>query len=287
TLRIKTDSSFIAYGYKGFLTYGLNGKFQSRVRLKDFQVPNFLKISMGFGMEKFGDKYLHFDQGSRHVDYSNIEVYREMRLLNWLDPKTGEKEPFIHFPANSIFSSGKFFFRDSWAPVFTLADGLIYLAFGIEPVVYVYETYPPYALVSSFPLDLPDYRYFKGEESYTPGLEMRGFHYGSGRILNIKKVDGHFLVSYFPGYTPLDREESFVTKSPEEARLFRERMGEKYAPRIAVLDSLGNRLSDFVPEGLVASSMLVRNGELWMLEKPDEEIERDYFRLFRVGLKYD
>lgn len=47
----------------------------------------------------------------------------------------------------------------------------------------------------------------------------------------------------------------------------------------------GYRLKDFVPEGLVARSMLIRKRELWMLETPDEEVERDYFRLFRVVLK--
>tara|TARA_R110002124_G_scaffold194936_7_gene362066 strand:- start:23311 stop:23523 length:213 start_codon:yes stop_codon:yes gene_type:complete len=34
-----------------------------------------------------------------------------------------------------------------------------------------------------------------------------------------------------------------------------------------------------------AQCMLLRNGELWMLEKSDEELEKNYFRLFRVGLK--
>jgi hypothetical protein len=54
---------------------------------------------------------------------------------------------------------------------------------------------------------------------------------------------------------------------------------------MAILDSLGNVINDFVPEGLVPRSMLLRNGELWMMEKPDEEEEKDYFRLFKVGLK--
>jgi hypothetical protein len=64
-------------------------------------------------------------------------------------------------------------------------------------------------------------------------------------------------------------------------------MQKKYPARIAILDSLGNLVNDFVPDGLIASSMLVRNGELWMQEKPDEEVERDFFRLFRVELKVE
>jgi hypothetical protein len=31
--------------------------------------------------------------------------------------------------------------------------------------------------------------------------------------------------------------------------------------------------------------MLLRDGQIWMRELPDEEIEQDYFRLFRVELK--
>ncbi|EIM75800.1 hypothetical protein A3SI_12124 [Nitritalea halalkaliphila LW7] len=64
-------------------------------------------------------------------------------------------------------------------------------------------------------------------------------------------------------------------------------MNLKYPYRIAVLDSIGNRIYDFVPEGLEPSSMLVRDGQLWMMEKPNEEEEQDYIRLFRVGLKIE
>src|SRR5690606_4420855 len=138
------------------------GKLQSRIKLKDFQAPNSLVKDMGYGMEKLEGKYLYKDQGFRNINYNSTEVYQELRLLIWLDPETGEKEAFIPFPETSIFRSGKYFFRDSWTPIFTLADDLIYVAFGIEPVIYVYETSPPYSLVSSIPLDLPEYWYFKG-----------------------------------------------------------------------------------------------------------------------------
>jgi hypothetical protein len=64
-------------------------------------------------------------------------------------------------------------------------------------------------------------------------------------------------------------------------------MRKKYPHRMAIMDASGNRLSDFEPDGLIAGSMVLRNGELWMMEKPDVEVERDYFRLFRVGLKME
>lgn len=286
-LTIDGDSSFVAYGSRGFLTYDFTGRLKSRVKHAGFQYKGFNRIGMGYGMEELGNSYLYWNQGQPSVEYSNLRYYKELRLLTWLDPETGENEPFIQFPENSIFRSGKYFFRDAWAPAFTLTDELIYVVFGIEPVIYIYETSPPYSLVSSIPLDLADYRYFKGADSYSSDVRFFGQQRVSGRILNIKRINGYFMVAYFPGFDAFDTEEQFANKSPEEAVIFTNKMQEKYLHRIAILDSLGNKLSDFVPEGLIASSMTVRDNELWMLEKADPETEKEYFRLFRVELKLD
>ncbi|MFO7824469.1 MAG: hypothetical protein R6V72_11075 [Cyclobacterium sp.] len=284
TLRILDDKTFLAYGYNGFMTYDFTGELQSQVKLRDFRVPNFTRKAMGFGMEKWKSKYLYVDQGSRDIDYSSLEAYNEMRLLNWLDPETGEKEPLIQFPESSIFRSGKYFFRDSWAPSFALADDCIYVVFGAEPAIYVYSLNKPYSLLSSIPVDLKDYRYFSGSNDNSIDGTLR---FTSGNILNIKKIGEYFVIAYFPGYSDADKEAENENKTQQENLLFRERMLKKYAKRIAVLDTLGNTIGDFVPEGLVPQSMLLRNNELWMQEKPDEEVERDYFRLFRVGLKVE
>jgi hypothetical protein len=61
----------------------------------------------------------------------------------------------------------------------------------------------------------------------------------------------------------------------------------KYPNRIAVLDSQGNLINDFAPDGLWPTTMIVRNGELWMTGRPDSDVELDYFQLFNVGLKVE
>lgn len=141
----------------------------SRVKLVDFEPPNYSPISTGHGMEKLRDRYLYVNQGfPPDKDYSDNDLYTDMYLLNWLDPKTGKKEPFVQFPESSIFRNGKHFFRNAWDPVYHLADDRIYVAFGLEPVIYVFDDKPPYPLLSSLPLDLPEYRYFKGAEEFSP-----------------------------------------------------------------------------------------------------------------------
>lgn len=286
-LRFVGDSTFVAYGRNGFLTYNLSGKLKSKIKLKEYHSFNFNRIGMGFGMEKHGGNYLYLNPTNPDLKYSDLQFYDDIRLLAWLDPETGKKEPFNQFPETSIFRSGKYFFRDSWSPIFTLEDKNMFIVYGSEPIIYTYEAFPPYSLISSLPFDLPDYQYFKGEVDYSPGFELKGFSYGSGKVLNIQKIEKFFIVAYFKGYDKRDRDESFSNKSTSETRAFLKRMHRKYPIRIAILDSMGNMLNDFVPEGLVASSMLVRNGELWMQELPDEKIEQDYFRLFKVGLKIE
>lgn len=67
--------------------------------------------------------------------------------------------------------------------------------------------------------------------------------------------------------------------------VFSRRMKRKYLDRIAILDSLGKRIVDFVPHGLEARSMDFRNNELWMLEKPDYETIGCNLKIFKMGLK--
>jgi hypothetical protein len=287
-LKFLDNNRFLALGYNGFMIYDFEGNLLSRTKLVDFVVPSRSRGSMGYGMEKQGNRYLYIDQGyPPNKDFSDIGIYEDMFLLNWLYPETGVREPFIQFPETSIFKSGNFFFRNAWDPVYTLVDGLIYVVFGLEPMIYVYEANAPYSLLSSLPLDLPEYQYFKGTSSFNRDINFFGLRFTSGFIENIKKVNNHYLVGYFPGYNDTDTEIHFSEKSIEETAAFNARMTEKYPHHIAIFDSLGRLINNFIPGKLDPKTMVVRNGELWMLEKPDEDIEQDYFRLFRVGLKVE
>ncbi len=228
SIRLLDDNNILVYGFNGFLTYDFEGDMVSRVKLVDFQPPNYTPIFMGHGMEKLRDRYLYVDQTfPPNNDYSDINIYNDLYLLNWLDPETGEKEPFIQFPESSIFRNGKYFFRNAWDPVFHLTDDRIFVAFGLEPVIYIFDDSPPYALVSSFPLDLPEYRYFKGADNFSSNWTFFGLRFTSGMILNVKKFDGYFLVAYFPGYDNVDIEMRFSNQTQEEITTFNARMKEK------------------------------------------------------------
>ena len=289
SIRLLDDNKILVFGSKGFITYDFKGNLLSRAKAEDFKPLNSAPIQMGIGMEKLGDSYLYVNQDlPENRSYSDKGIYDEMYLLKWWTPTTGQQESFAQFPESSVYRNGKYYYPNSWAPVYSLSDNKVYVAFGLEPVIYVFDTNSPYSLLSSITLDLPEYRYFEGRDKYSRDLN---FFFDSivttGRILNVKKADGYFLVAYTRGYSPEDIEMRKANKSEMETIDFNARMAEKYPVHLAILDSLGNLVNDFVPDGLKAESMLLRNDELWMQETPDKEVEQDYFRLYRVALRVD
>ncbi|MCH7412838.1 hypothetical protein MM213_05020 [Belliella sp. R4-6] len=284
-IQILGKDEILAFGLKGFSNYDFQGNLHNQVGLDEIYFPNFRRIAMGHTMNKLGNKYLYLEGGTRDIDYDKINLHSDIFLFNLLDPSTGSKEPIIQFPKTSIYKSGKYFFRNAWSPVFSVVENQVFIAFGGEPVIYNYSGESPFELISSLPIDIPNYRYFEGSNNENLEYDFIGLFLSSARIENIKKVGDYFLVAYFQGYDDVDREYFFANKTPDESKELRERLKEKYPYRLAIFDSLGKRLNDFSPEDYDPTSMLLRDGQLWVMEKPDPEVEKEYFRLYRVGLK--
>lgn len=277
-MKINGSDSFVAYTVNGFSAFDVSGKLLSTLAhpTTAIRASNF---SMGEGMEKFGNRMLSNNPGEGKVGGDDLKLNRNPRLLVWLDTEKKEIEPFLSFPEGSIFRHAGSFFKDAWKPVFTIGDDRLFVAFGIEPVIYAYRTSPPYSLTSSIPLDLPEYQYTQRMENKKSRLDYFELPFASGRILNIKSVKGHFVVAYFPGVDPRDANVYTGASTRELVHVSRE-IQKKYPKRIAVFDSLGNLVNDYIPTGLDPNSMVLRNGELWM-------IGRDPVSLFKVGLTFE
>ena len=281
------QDSLLIYGNRGYLTFDLNGKILSLVKPQEFTGYNFASFSMGRNFEKYRNKLLYFDQGSRKEDYTQISLYDELRVLNWHSPEIGEKMPFNPFPENSIFKSGRYFFRQSWLPAFTIADNLIYVVYGIEPMIYAFDVDEPHELKKSIPLNLRHYELFPGLAEYTDDFRKLGLGFEWGKVENIKRIGDYFVLSYFPGNDATDRDLLWENKTPDEAITFRKRMDKKYPKRLQITDLNGNQLLDFAPDHYHPETMLQREGQLWVMAKPDPDVEEDFFRIFRLELKVE
>lgn len=282
-LKIIGENEFLAYGLNGIMTYTFSGELLSRTKINDITPFNFARVLMGYGMGITNEGLIYINQGSRKMDYDDINLYSEISTMILIDKSTGDKKPIIKIPESSLYRNGNFFQRDGWAPVFEYTDDHLLVVFGGEPKIYVYDNHYPFTLINEIDLNIPDYYYFKGESQYTSDLLKWWFI--SGRIETLTLFDGYYIIGYFPGYNNQDQIESFENRFGEEAREFGDRMRMKYQSRVAIFDSLGNLVNDFLPTDLSPSSIILREGQLWVMEKPDPDVEKEYFRLYRVGLK--
>lgn len=284
-LLIDSDSSFLAFGTTGFNRYSYGWELISNISLNEIFIPNFKRNIMGVELIKIAGKYLTSDKGNRDINYNKINNYPEINHFNLYDPETGKFEPIIKFPDKSIYKSGKHFYRYAWFPTFTVENNQIFVVYGGEPVIYKYNEEPPFNLISSIPIKLPNFSYYEGSNSENLGHDFFGLFIASGRIENIKKFEDKFIVAYFQGYDKVDKEYHFAKKTPDESKELRERLEKKYPFRLAIFDSLGNLLKDFVPNDYDPSSMLIRDGQLWVMGKPDPDVEKDYFKLYKLNFE--
>ncbi|EON76310.1 hypothetical protein ADIS_3438 [Lunatimonas lonarensis] len=243
----------------------------------------FAQRVFGKSFAKHGDRLLYFDQGSRTRENEGPASYAAMHLLKWLDPSTGKKEAFANFPNGSLFKNGNYFPFGSWLPAFCISDGFIYVAFGIEPVIYLYDVDPPHELISQFKPSLKDYHYFQGGENAKVGTDI-GFFLLGGKIESIVRFKEFLLIAYFPGYSPADLSAFQENMGVEERIALRERMDEKYKRRVWIGDLEGNTLGDFVPEVFQANNIGVREGELFAIGVENPDIEEDLFRIYRLDI---
>ena len=282
-LKIINDNKFMAYGINGLLTYDFSGTLISRTKINDITPYNFARTSMGYSLGTTEQSVIYINQGSRKTDYSDLNLYEEVYTMVMIDRASGDKSELIPIPNTSLYRNGKHFYRDAWAPIFELVDDKLLVIFGGEPKIYIFENTAPFNLIENITLNIPNYNFFEGETSFNPNSFR--YWFSVGKIETLTWVDGYYLVGYFPGYDKQDFAISLENRSPEEGRYFGERMRKKYLHRIAIFDSLGNLVNDFAPSSFDPRSIILRDGQLWAMEKPDTEVEKEYFKLYRLGLK--
>ena len=287
SLKLTSDSTFLTYGSTGLLTFNLTGELKSKLKSSQPSVPSSQVVGMGFGLNQFEDMFLFSIRDIDRNIYQDLDKYGEVKNLKLIDAKTGKEESILELPNESLFLNGNYFFYNAWYPTITIKDDLLYVAFGIEPVIYIYSIKEDFRLINKIDLNLPDYRYFKGFKEFPKDLRVIGLRETSGRIKNIKIYKDYILVSYFPGYDYADTEERFVNKSNYEAVAFKKKMDKKYQDRLAVFNRSGDLINHFVPGdyGILGGSMLLRDGQLWVMGKTDPNVEKDYFKVFRIDFK--
>lgn len=283
-LFFKDHEGIVVFGSEEIITYSMTGEIDSIISFSDVQRQYFSRSDFSFSLENFGDKIFLLNNEIVNLKHSDLSEFSNVEIFYVFDLKSKESTTFLKFPKSSIFQKNKYFFKGAWSPVYTFDKNLLHVVFGIEPTIYSYSPIPPYQLLSSLPLKLNSYRSFNGLDKLSSKFRFFDHSFTSGKILSIKKLLDYFVIVYFPGINDQNLGEQLQGKSTEDIIKNIRKLKKKYPNRVAVIDPQGNTLADFIPEKLNPTSMIIRNGDLYMLGSSNIDSNDNLLKIFRLTL---
>ncbi|WP_338222121.1 hypothetical protein [Algoriphagus sp. oki45] len=61
-------------------------------------------------------------------------------------------------------------------------------------------------------------------------------------------------------------------------------MKKDYPNKMAVIDSIGNTLADFTPNGLDINKIMIKNGELWIPENLNTNLNESQLKIYKLKI---
>ncbi|WP_164675176.1 hypothetical protein [Anditalea andensis] len=214
------------------------------------------------------------------------EFYDHFLLLAMIDNNTGEINRFMGLEDDSIYKNGKGHDIADMMPMVDVKEDKIYIVVGKDTYLNVYDLNPPYALLQRTHLPLTDFKQNQGEDFAKVDPNMIRPDMSAGRISNVKVLDDYVIISYFQGYNDQDKEEFDLISNSQEFTAFSLRMKDKYPKYLLLLDKEGNKIKETtVPDGFNPTQFMVRDDHLWFMSNLNEEIEEDFWTVYKVALK--
>ncbi|GMQ27319.1 hypothetical protein Aoki45_40020 [Algoriphagus sp. oki45] len=209
----QADQSISAIGPKGLINYSFTG-----TSISTFIMPKNLieQISKSTYFDISENNLILWNRDIVNLNNKDLSKFENICVLESINIANGESKPLIKIPNISIFRNDKYYIKGDWLPVFTVEKDEIHIIFGIEPNIYTFKKGHPNKLLKNTPIKLKAYRNFEGYDNYASTLSSINHPLSSGKILSIQKINKHFLITYFPGYDPINVNEKIRSKSTEE-----------------------------------------------------------------------
>jgi hypothetical protein len=281
-LSFQNNQSISAMGSNELISYSLSGQI---IRVYPFPKNLNQQISKSTFYSESENKLLLLSKDILLISNKDLHKFDKVNVLENIDLLTGQSEFLFQFPSISIFRDKKFFFKADWVPLFMVDKDEIHIIFGIESVIYTFKINSPDVLLKSIPIHLSTYQHFEGYVNYSSILSRIGHAFSSGKISSFYKFDEYFLITYFPGFDITKFEKKLSNMSTEEMIKFIREMKIHYPNRMSIIDYMGNPLADFVPVGLDIDNIILRNGELWIPESHNLDVNKNIFKIYKLKVK--
>ncbi|WP_186753970.1 hypothetical protein [Echinicola salinicaeni] len=277
------EESFLVLSDNGHFRYDLEGRLIKHYG-PDFHGGSRFIVSSGRNTVKIeGEKVVSWFQGRSNDLGFSIQRQIESRQLEMLNLGTGEYEPIVPFPKESMFSSKSHLFHDVHTrPILASSKEALYVSFSSEPKIFTYSGAGFGAPKSIVSLPFEVFHQAEGvEQDMGDGaFDITDFYYGQIRTLDYI-ADNRFLIAYAEGL-PIEEVKSLHEQYKDDMRKFFEEIRKINKEHLRVWD--GQQLSKDleVPEyfGLLAK---VDGEELWY-DLDYQKRENDYTVFYKVKL---
>ncbi|WP_200975565.1 hypothetical protein [Echinicola sp. 20G] len=260
-------------GMQGFSWFDFNGELLDHKKFTNEEPPSFSARPML--AEEFAlidGKYLGKAVRARG-QYSIIdpEFYDEFQLLAWFDTKEATYKRVFGLENESLFKNGMAYDVTEMMPTHTYFDNKIFIAVGVDPHLNIYQSQPPYSLLSRVPLQYSPFFQSEGEEpAKADPLAIKGPG-ASGHTQNLKATSKYLIIGFVSGYNP-DKETDGVRPKSSEHFYIMDHEGKM----MTILDNTFDiNLREFT----------TRNDEIWAVKKISQEVEEDFIRIYRMAIE--
>ncbi|MDO9554049.1 hypothetical protein [Rhodonellum sp.] len=288
------ENQLALVGMKGIFIYDLEGNMVKRLaHPESMGGAGFMSFS-GKGIEIVslnGKQYLLSKSVRTRDSFAGEQrFYDNFKALELIDIEEEKFIEIVPFEQGSHFLDGGGYFESDYAPALEATDEKLYIALGAEQRLNVYDlSSEGVKLDTIVQLSIPGFE----KLPVTPRAEFsKGSITIKGNtpaIRNIHIVDGKLLIHYYGG-VPEEKmkelEALWISGDKEESEKLYNQVENEVKQGVLILDQntlniIGNL--DF-PDKVNKSGFASAGGFLWMEKAPNDELEEDFLRIYKVKL---
>lgn len=222
--------------------------------------------------------------------WNEAAFYTNRLAIDIFDDTSGKVHSIIPFEEGSPFINGKGYIVSDYEPTFGTDGNKLYITHGADPTLYAYQLENDSTATLLYQKPLAYERFESIEALELSSIEPNSVTIsGSTPSTRCIAVQGDHLIMLYYGGLPKDKEAELdrIYQSDEKAgEAFYEQLQIDYPNKFYIADkATGEKLAEIpVPDFVSGEGFIYKNGSIWMVKKPNPEVEEESYTYYQIKL---